>query len=159
MDLIKQKVNTQAYLGETSGDLKVLGINWDLTKDVLNLGLHHIFEEAVVLNPTKRNILKSIARIHNPCGFLQNVTIALKILFLQICLHTSRWEDKDEDLREKWIQITKYKDIEVPVILIFGSYFRSNESNLSSQLFKCVQIIICSKYLYKVCYDDRLCRW
>ena len=67
----------------------MLGINWDLKKDTLNLGLHHIFEEAVVLIPTKRNILKSIARIYDPCGFLQNVTITLKILFQHIFLRNS----------------------------------------------------------------------
>ena len=119
MDLINREENVQADLGETSGNTKVLGINWDLTKDTLNLGLRHIFEEAVVLIPTKRNILKSIARIYDPCGFLQNVTITLRILFQQICLRSSGWDDKiDDDLREKWIQITgylkEYKDIEVP---------------------------------------------
>ena len=70
MDLINREENVQADLGEMSGNPKLLGINWDLTKDMLNLGLRHIFEEAVMLNPTKRNIFKSIARIYDPCGFL-----------------------------------------------------------------------------------------
>ena len=118
MDLINREENLQADLGEMSRNPKVLGIKWDLTKDMLNLRLRHIFEEAGILNPTKRKNLKSIARIYDSCGFLQNVTITLKILFQQICLRGSGWDDKiDRDLREKWIQFTEYlkeyKDIEV----------------------------------------------
>ena len=77
-----------------------------------------------MLNPTKRRILK-IARIYDPCGFLQNVSITLKILFQQICLRSSGWDDEiDDDLREKWFQITEYlkeyKDIAVNRIYLHG---------------------------------------
>ena len=57
---------------------KVLGITWDCDKDTLSLGMKQIFDKAAVLLPTKRNILKSIASIFDPCGYLQNITINLK---------------------------------------------------------------------------------
>ena len=97
---------------------KVLGINWDCNKDTFNLGVRHIFEKASILTPTKRNILKSIASIFDPCGFLQSITINLKILFQEVCMQRTGWDDViEKDLRDKWTQIIDqlktYKDVEI----------------------------------------------
>ena len=65
---------------------KVLGIVWDPSKDTLNLGVREVFEKAEKLTATKRNVLKSIASIFDPVGYLQNIVVSLKILFQEICV-------------------------------------------------------------------------
>ena len=70
--LISNKINTKDSSKE---NLKILGIIWEAIKDNLNLGVCHNFEKAAILALTKRNVLKSIANIYHPIGFLQNIVI------------------------------------------------------------------------------------
>ena len=112
--LISNKINTKDSSKE---NLKVLGIIWEAIKDHLNLGVCHNFEKAAILAPTKRNVLKSIASIYHPIGFLQNIVINLKILFQEICLSQVGWDDITRgDLRINWDQIIGrlkiHKDLE-----------------------------------------------
>ena len=64
---------------------KVLGIEWDDIRDKLVFRLNEIFKDAADIQPTKRNILSIISTIYDPVGYLQPVTIQLKILFQEIC--------------------------------------------------------------------------
>ena len=112
---------------ENEENLKVLGISWNHKKDTLNLGVKKIFERASILSPTKRNILRSIASIFDPCGFLQHITINLKILFQEVCLEKSDWDDViNENLREKWAQIIqqliRYQDLEIERHFSLGKF-------------------------------------
>ena len=85
---------------------KVLGIFWDPSKDTLNLGVREVFEKAEKLTATKRNVLKSIASIFDPVGYLQNIVVSLKILFQEICVSNVGWDDVINcDLQFKWKKI------------------------------------------------------
>ena len=48
---------------EDNKESKVLGITWNHQEDVFKLGVKEIFENAVKVEPTKRNVLKIIASI------------------------------------------------------------------------------------------------
>ena len=60
---------------------KVLVIKWNNINDTLQLGVREIFKEVNGLCPTKRNILKIIASIYDPVGYLAPVCVSLKLLF------------------------------------------------------------------------------
>ena len=45
------------------------------------------------VKPTKRNILAIISSIYDPVGYLQPITVQLKILFQEICKVKVEWDD------------------------------------------------------------------
>ena len=56
--------------------------------------------------PTKRNILRVIAGIYDPIGFIQPLVVKFKILFQEICLSNVSWDDDIPDnLKKKWFNI------------------------------------------------------
>ena len=67
-------------------DAKVLGIKWNDVNDTLQLGVSMIFEQAEKLSPTKRNILKIIASVYDPVGYLAPIVVNLKLLFQHFLL-------------------------------------------------------------------------
>ena len=77
---------------------KVLGIEWDDDGDKLIFRLNEIFKDALNIHPTKRNILSVISTIYDPVGYLQLVTIQLKILFQEICKLKVDWNDIIEEI-------------------------------------------------------------
>ena len=87
---------------------KVLGIEWDDDGDKLIFRLNEIFKDALNIHPTKRNILSVISTIYDPVGYLQLVTIQLKILFQEICKLKVDWDDIIKDILPKWNNICKY---------------------------------------------------
>ena len=89
-------------------DEKVLGEIWNHTKDTIHMSVSEIFLEAEELNPTKRNILKLMAKIFDPVGFLTPITVSLHLLFQEIWVAGSDWDDQiNEELNKKWILAVK----------------------------------------------------
>ena len=71
-------------------------------------GLRNIFNAAVNITPTKRNILNVIASVHYPIGYIQPIVIKLKLLFQEVCLLNVSWDDViSEQLLQKWMVITE----------------------------------------------------
>ena len=87
---------------------KVLRIEWDDINDKLIFNVNIIFKDAINIQPTKRNILSIIFTIYNPVGYLQPVTIQLKILFQEICKLKVDWDEIIEVIVPKWKGICKY---------------------------------------------------
>ena len=52
-----------------------------------------MYAKAEKLTATKRNVLKSIASIFDPVGYLQNIVESLKILFQKIWVSNVGWDD------------------------------------------------------------------
>ena len=84
---------------------KVLGITWNNKTDKLILSVQQIFEEASTIVPTKRNILKIIASVYDPIGYLAPIVIKLKLIFQEICRENIGWDDHIGTLLEKWLVI------------------------------------------------------
>ena len=89
-----------------SGD-KVLGIKWDEEKDQLILDIiNPILESMSSDNVTKRTILKTLASIYDPMGYLQPVLVKFKILFQAICKTNIGWDEIiGGDLLSRWLNI------------------------------------------------------
>ena len=97
--------------------------------------MKNIFEKAMDIIPTKRNILKTIASIFDPIGFLQNVTINLKILFQEICVQKMEWDEiLVEDLRSKWAKIIEQLKVHQDV-KIERYYFAGNVNDPVDKIF------------------------
>ena len=94
-------VNSQTVNSEFVNKMKngkVLGIEWDDDNDKLIFRLNEILKDALKIQPTKRNILSVISTIYDPVGYLQLVTIQLKILFQEICKLKVDWNDIIEEI-------------------------------------------------------------
>ena len=63
---------------DTNG-VKVLGIEWDEFTSKLIYRLSEIFRKSLNVKPTKCNILAITSSIYDPVGYLQVITIQLKI--------------------------------------------------------------------------------
>ena len=77
----------------TAENGKVLGVTWHEKSDVLIFGLRDIFNAAVKITTTKRNILNIIASVYNPIGYVQPIVIKLKLLFQEVCLLNVSWSE------------------------------------------------------------------
>ena len=91
--------------GEMKGE-KILGIRWEEHKDVLIIDLKELLDGALCYVPTKRNMLRVIAGVYDPIGFIQPLVVKFKILFQEICLANVGWDDNiPENLKKKWFNI------------------------------------------------------
>ena len=85
---------------------KILGIRWEKNKDVLIIDLKDLLDGALCYVPTKRNILRVIAGIYDPIGFIQLLVVKLKILFQEVCLaNVGCYDNIPENLEKKWFNI------------------------------------------------------
>lgn len=69
------KSSTQETTIETNSSIKVLGLFWNSSKDVIQIRIAR--SEMVT---TKRQLLSVIAKFFDPLGFLCPTTICLKIM-------------------------------------------------------------------------------
>ena len=69
-------------------EVKILGVNWDVSEDELIFSLNDIILEALSYRGviTKRYLLKTIASIFDPLGVLSPAVVNLKLLFQEICI-------------------------------------------------------------------------
>ena len=84
--------------------LKVLGMIWDYSKDVLFVK-EPVFE---VENISKRILLSNIARIFDPVGFLNPITIQGRLLVQEAMECNYNWDAKLPTVfTDKWMDIVK----------------------------------------------------
>ena len=60
------------------GKARILGLNWDTDSDEIYFEIERIIDLARKLPLTKRSVLKLLAKIFDPLGFLSVFTINLK---------------------------------------------------------------------------------
>ena len=57
---------------------KVLGIQWDSTSDQLSFDVHHIYDAAKGVEPTKRSTIGIVSRFYDPLGILSPMHCSLQ---------------------------------------------------------------------------------
>ena len=86
---------------------KVLGIPWN-NEDEFVIDASSYVKEVDILLPTKRNILRLVAGIYDPLGFIQSLTIKLKLLMQEICATSLGWDEKlDKSLAQKCLKVVE----------------------------------------------------
>ncbi|XP_064473912.1 uncharacterized protein LOC135388341 [Ornithodoros turicata] len=99
---------------------KVLGIPWNQEQDTLSLPLdfHRTSGEYNGMT-TKRQVLRSVAQIYDPLGFILPYTVTGKMLLQEIWKHGLEWDAPlPDDIARKWgawhNELQDLKDIEIP---------------------------------------------
>ena len=62
-------------------------------EDVLIMDFKSSVAEASTAVPTKRHVLKLMAGIYDPLGFIQPFIVTLKLLFQTICVSSIGWDE------------------------------------------------------------------
>ncbi|XP_063364633.1 uncharacterized protein LOC134653232 [Cydia amplana] len=72
--------------------VKILGLSWNVKRDTVKLRItdQHFDKDAPV--NTKRKVLRTLARIYDPCGFICPLTLPLKVLFRSTCDQKHKWD-------------------------------------------------------------------
>lgn len=85
--------------------IKVLGVNWNKSEDLLFYNFQHVFEKSNSLE-TKRSVLQLIASIYDPLGLINPVVVSMKTFFQELWSQKLSWDDKlHDDLLDKWNKI------------------------------------------------------
>ena len=107
MDKICVEENENSY-GQGKNCLglrKVLGINWDIEKDLFVFDFDEIVQLAKDLKFTKRNLLKINATLFDPFGHISPITLQGKLLFKLLCIDKSDWDDElDDIIKQKFLK-------------------------------------------------------
>lgn len=84
--------------------VKVLGLNWHLQDDTLHL------RTKLVKNPnTKRGILKTVASMYDPCGYVVPTLLSAKLLLQDLWKMKLKWDAPlPEDITNKWNDIQQH---------------------------------------------------
>ena len=78
--------------GKTSKERKV-GLNWDITRDAFILRFDWLVNFAKDLPLTKRSVLRVVAKLYDPLGFICPLFITVKILFQHLCKLKTDWDE------------------------------------------------------------------
>ena len=110
-------------------DHKVLGMQWNPTKDVLIFDITYIVKEMEKTTPTKRGIVGIATKFFDPLGMLSPIIICFKVLFQILCEAKLSWDDElPEELLTHWTHLLKglreFKPIEIPSLLSNGANIR-----------------------------------
>ena len=62
------ELETQMPLSTEVCEQKVLGMVWNVSSDELIIDLSVFYEEAVSIQPTKRNIVSVVSKVYDPWG-------------------------------------------------------------------------------------------
>ena len=85
-------------LGSKSSEAKVLGIQWNKVRDTLEIRFP--LEKC---KATKRDILRKLASIYDPLGFVSPVHLMGKIIYRMICEKKLAWDNTiPSDIMKVW---------------------------------------------------------
>ena len=80
--------------------IKTLGVTWEAQRDVFTF---QVKLPDASKEPTKRNVLSTIAALYDPLQFLAPFTVKAKILMQEIWMAGIEWDDiLPNDLKTKW---------------------------------------------------------
>ena len=96
-----QRLAAKDHVLDTSPTKKVLGMLWNIPSDTLQFS----FKQATSPPPlsTKREVLQETAKVFDPLGLLQPVTVAAKILIQELWKEGIDWDEPlPPSLDQKW---------------------------------------------------------
>ncbi|XP_066924368.1 uncharacterized protein [Clytia hemisphaerica] len=85
---------------------KVLGLPWNKGNDKFFLNFQNSLHSAEFSLPTKRNVIQFTSSIFDPLGLINPLIVKLKILFQDICISNTDWDETiPTELISVWQQI------------------------------------------------------
>ena len=100
-------------------ELKLLGVSWDISKDIFQFDLRDLVNFVKSLPPTKQSILRASAKIFDPLDLLSPFVVGIKILFQTLCKSKVDWDvTLDRDMLSQWSNLIqefeRLSEINVP---------------------------------------------
>ena len=84
---------------------KVLGIKWDIKKDLFVFNFDEIIQLTKYLKFAKRTLLKINAIFFDPLGLISPITLQGKLLSKLLCTDRSDWDDELNDtFKQKFLK-------------------------------------------------------
>ena len=117
--------------------VKVLGSIWNTETDQFTFDLVDLSQHASLLLTTKRSLLRISAKIFDPLGLLSPFTIQWKVLFQELCIERTDW---DEQLRGDYLKQWKTLIIELQTlnrVCIPRSFFDYTSGKLKAAELHC----------------------
>ncbi|XP_019850167.1 PREDICTED: uncharacterized protein LOC100632574 [Amphimedon queenslandica] len=83
------------------GETKVLGVLWDVKKDLFVFRIKTLAKEAREIHPTKRQVISVTSKFFDPLGLFSPLIIKFKVFFQKLCVSKVDWDDvlKGEQLK------------------------------------------------------------
>ena len=89
----------QKLITTPTSDVRLLGIPWDKKDDTLSIRIPQLD-----VIDTKRGVLKYLASIYDPLGFLSPITLKGKLIFRDLCDSKYTWDQPlNGDFLKRWI--------------------------------------------------------
>ncbi|XP_058816425.1 uncharacterized protein LOC131679707 [Topomyia yanbarensis] len=121
---LNEKLVTNKNLNVNDGlpTEKILGMWWDTENDCITFKLSSKCQEDLLSGqrrPTKREALRMLILMYDPCGFIAHFLMYLKVLLQDIWRSGIGWNDKiEENEFEKWLLwlkvLFKVEEVEIP---------------------------------------------
>ena len=87
----------------------VLGLQWDVTRDVLFCSRSSLDSLNQGVQMTKRGLLSVLSRIYDPCGFLSPALLVLKLLLQESWQRRLGWEEElSPDIKQSFMKWLRY---------------------------------------------------
>ena len=113
---------------ETSNTVKILGLQWNTSSDMLSLAPTNIRNVPPFI--TKRDILQDSSRIFDPLGLITPVTIQAKIFLQELWGKRLQWDEPlHDDLKNKWSVISQNIQDVTSLASIPRQYFQFTPSS------------------------------
>ncbi|XP_052739599.1 uncharacterized protein LOC128198522 [Bicyclus anynana] len=91
----------------TGKQIKILGLNWDLERDSLQLKF-----DVNTSADNKREVLKVIASIYDPCGYAAPYSLSAKLFFQELWKTKTKWDTKfTSQMAEEWLRVQKQLEV------------------------------------------------
>ena len=101
------------HLGTKANETKILGLNWDKQRDIFRVEIPTESQRLI-----KRNILKTLASIYDPLGFISPVLLIGKILFRNLCDLRIPWDNEiPQEIENKWVKWVNGLNIKDQLVL------------------------------------------
>lgn len=136
MNLREWSSNSEEFMHEISNTyqnqtIKLLGLEWHLKEDTLRLRFNNNKPNA----NTKRDILRIIASVYDPCGFATPSLLPGKLLLQELWKEKIKWDTPiPESFTSKWKEINNDLN-EISEIVLPRRYTRSHIENCDLHCF------------------------
>ena len=75
-------------------DTKVLGIQWNTSRDTCSFTIQHLLHDSRLEQITKRQVLQFSASVFDPLGILSPAIVPFNVMFQQLCNERRDWDEK-----------------------------------------------------------------
>ena len=90
-------------VNEMQGVHKILGVQWDFTKDDFRFDIGDVTCTMENTEPIKRSVISVVAKFFDPLGVVSPVTILFKMFCQQLCEAKVGWDEPlSGNLLETW---------------------------------------------------------